>query len=698
MCLLGTTSISQGVVAGQGPLHGGDPLGLTLHWRIVARPRTNYSVFVHLLGPDGSLVAQQDNWPVQGTQPTSLWTAGTRVDDPYEIVIPVTAPPGLYTLVAGMYDVETGTRLAVLSDDLSEPGADSVSLARIEVVPPSTIGARWLAWLAAGGLLMGSLVVCLGDVSWHRAWERVRTVLGRLPVLRAPISRPEGIRVSWLDGVLVAAVTGLALAVRLPYLMQVPRLGDEVFEALQAMHIAKGESYPLIGVNPMFGPLFAYLLAACFRLGGFSPLIPRLLALVGTVAAVDFTYVLARRRLGDPLGAALAATLVALTPTYIVVNSHLGYSNSLTPTFTTATLLVLVVAFERHSGPWLVVAGLLAGLSLQTHLSVLPMLLGLAAWFMLQRQGRHWLRTKWPWLAVLAGAVAYSPVIWYNLSSRLGTLRELANHPYAYSGRVGLARYAENLRLLLWQSDWTMSGRMPLAREAALWPWLGRVRVVWFLGALLFAIRRRDGLLFALLAAVVALVPAVNNLYTQTMGTRYVAWLLPLVATAQAAFLSAVLRSWHSDLGRMLILGSAIVLVLFPLVPLGTYYVDLQNRQRVNVDLLRLSETIGQGPGAGTLVVIDEDVDKMYLSNAGTVLTAMEYLLTLQDIPHVTVGSGEVAGVLDQANVARVWLVAEREPGMVLAEQRGLRFVDGGTIGGEPEYELAIFVRSQTLE
>ncbi len=63
----------------------GDPLLLTLYWRAEAAVGANYAVFVHLQGPDGELVAQQDNLPVRGTRPTDGWQAGELVEDPYEI-------------------------------------------------------------------------------------------------------------------------------------------------------------------------------------------------------------------------------------------------------------------------------------------------------------------------------------------------------------------------------------------------------------------------------------------------------------------------------------------------------------------------------------------------------------------------------------------------------------------------------------
>ena len=64
---------------------------------------------------------QQDNPPVFGTQPLSLWAAGDRVRDPYIFAVAAEAAAGLYDLEVGLYDPVTGARLPVT-------GADSKSL------------------------------------------------------------------------------------------------------------------------------------------------------------------------------------------------------------------------------------------------------------------------------------------------------------------------------------------------------------------------------------------------------------------------------------------------------------------------------------------------------------------------------------------------------------------------------------------
>lgn len=90
----------------------GDTLILTLYWQALTEMDENYTVFTHLLAPDGSTTGQRDSHPVNGTYPTSLWMAGEIVTDVYEVPIRADAAPGTHRLEIGMYIAETGDRLS----------------------------------------------------------------------------------------------------------------------------------------------------------------------------------------------------------------------------------------------------------------------------------------------------------------------------------------------------------------------------------------------------------------------------------------------------------------------------------------------------------------------------------------------------------------------------------------------------------
>jgi len=91
----------------------GETLTLTLTWRALTEMSTDYTVFTHLVAPDGTMTGQQDRQPVAGSYPTSLWASREVVTDVYSIPVSAAAAPGEHRLEAGMYVAETGTRLSI---------------------------------------------------------------------------------------------------------------------------------------------------------------------------------------------------------------------------------------------------------------------------------------------------------------------------------------------------------------------------------------------------------------------------------------------------------------------------------------------------------------------------------------------------------------------------------------------------------
>jgi len=95
----------------------GDTVHLTLYWEAVHQPTGDYTVFTHLIDPDGGTRAQKDNQPQGGMYPTYLWDEGERIQDEYALAIPPDAPPGAYQIAVGMYYLPTLERLSVVDRD-----------------------------------------------------------------------------------------------------------------------------------------------------------------------------------------------------------------------------------------------------------------------------------------------------------------------------------------------------------------------------------------------------------------------------------------------------------------------------------------------------------------------------------------------------------------------------------------------------
>lgn len=84
---------------------------LRLIWSTSAVMTEDYTAFVHLTGPDGGIVAQQDRQPLDGFYPTSGWAVDDPVEDFYTMTLPAQLPAGEYRLTVGWYQSATGDRL-----------------------------------------------------------------------------------------------------------------------------------------------------------------------------------------------------------------------------------------------------------------------------------------------------------------------------------------------------------------------------------------------------------------------------------------------------------------------------------------------------------------------------------------------------------------------------------------------------------
>jgi 4-amino-4-deoxy-L-arabinose transferase-like glycosyltransferase len=105
---------------------------LTLYWRSLRPAESNYTTFVHAVGPDQVIRGQWDSAPAQGAAPTGGWLPGQIVEDHYRIPMAKDAPPWKYDIFVGMYDPLTGQRLPAASQ--SAPISENrVWLTRLQV-------------------------------------------------------------------------------------------------------------------------------------------------------------------------------------------------------------------------------------------------------------------------------------------------------------------------------------------------------------------------------------------------------------------------------------------------------------------------------------------------------------------------------------------------------------------------------------
>lgn len=97
-------------------LTAGAAINVRVRWQSVAPLTEAFTAFVHLQGPDGAIVAQDDHAPRHGFWPTTSWRPGVAVDDDFTLTAPATLAPGEYHLLIGWYNPVSGERV-LLNDD-----------------------------------------------------------------------------------------------------------------------------------------------------------------------------------------------------------------------------------------------------------------------------------------------------------------------------------------------------------------------------------------------------------------------------------------------------------------------------------------------------------------------------------------------------------------------------------------------------
>jgi hypothetical protein len=107
---------------------------VNVHWQALAAMSEAYTSFLHLVGPDGRLIAQDDHELGRGFYRTIFWQLDEVIREKYTLALPQNAPVGEYVLRAGAYRFPSFERLVVHSS--SVPAQDNaVTLTSLHVGP-----------------------------------------------------------------------------------------------------------------------------------------------------------------------------------------------------------------------------------------------------------------------------------------------------------------------------------------------------------------------------------------------------------------------------------------------------------------------------------------------------------------------------------------------------------------------------------
>jgi len=112
----------------------GQDAWVTLRWKALNTPDTDYKAAVYLVDSRGRVLAQMDKVLLSNRlETTSLWQQGQVEMDYYTLVTPPATPPGEYFIEVAVYEAETTGRLPVL-DEQGQIAGQSKRVGSLQVV------------------------------------------------------------------------------------------------------------------------------------------------------------------------------------------------------------------------------------------------------------------------------------------------------------------------------------------------------------------------------------------------------------------------------------------------------------------------------------------------------------------------------------------------------------------------------------
>ncbi len=524
---------------------------------------------------------------------------------------------------------------------------------------------------------------------------------------------------------LLFGLLALAFALRLPELQEIPRLTDETSEVAAALEIAFEGQRPLVHNDAYRGPVWAYGLAGVLRIFGPRPGLPRFYALALGLASVLTTYALARA-LAGPRAARLAGLLQACAFAPIALESHVAWSNHATPAMVTLAALATARAFsergvvgrdtasgaapvrasskrgglgdketeatatgdsvERDTSPatstgWLLAAGLVWALALQTHPSAIAPLVGAAIWILACPPRRARLLRPAAGLALALFLLGLSPMIIHNLAAYgepedgvATSLDDATAESQPVNRDFSPPALARNLAALTGQLGRAAAAGRPVepgepvpgplvAVTDALRPLAGLAVALLLLAALARDLLRGSSLPAALAWAGILILPLVNRNYQSFYDMRYLGFLLPLSFTALAVWLDGTRprrRAW-----MIVALISA-----YSLLSVGAYYQREAAAGRTNAPLIAAVERLEQEDDVWTSdpadpeapaeaqIWIDKAMRPIKLEGGGDPVRAFEHLLVLRGLPAQLSDVDELRWFLLEDERTRYWILA----------------------------------------
>jgi 4-amino-4-deoxy-L-arabinose transferase-like glycosyltransferase len=138
---------------------------LALDWQVIETPARDWSLFVHLVTPDGLIVGQRDIYPGQGTMAASDLAPGRAWRETVAVWVPPAAyAPSPLDVVIGWYHLPTGDRLTL------PDGSETLTVGQAALEPrasrddvPNPLGVNFGGLIELAGYSLSDLSPAAGD-------------------------------------------------------------------------------------------------------------------------------------------------------------------------------------------------------------------------------------------------------------------------------------------------------------------------------------------------------------------------------------------------------------------------------------------------------------------------------------------------------------------------------------------------------
>lgn len=122
-------------------------LSVTLYWQAEDEIHKDYTVFLHLLSPEGDLFTQRDSQPLL---PTSMWVPDIQITDFHNLKLPTELPLNAYQLRIGLYHWPELVRVPIIASGCLDAANDTLLVGQIlldEAQTPDKVSCPTMYWI-----------------------------------------------------------------------------------------------------------------------------------------------------------------------------------------------------------------------------------------------------------------------------------------------------------------------------------------------------------------------------------------------------------------------------------------------------------------------------------------------------------------------------------------------------------------------